>query len=267
MLATAAGLAQAEPTGRAVEYYNTGIRHYFVTANPGEMAIVESGGAGPGWVRTGGTFSVYASAADARDAVPVCRFYGTPGIGPNSHFYTADAGECAYVKTTTGWLYEGVAFYIHPTTAGGSRAAGTTPVYRTYNNGFSRNDSNHRFTVDPTVYAKATSLGHAQEGVAMCAPLSSADKDADALRLLRQASFGPREADLLRVKDMGAAAWVDEQLSLPVTSYTGAAWVPANRPDSCVDDRTQPVRPDSYCARDNYTLFPLQAEFFRQAAT
>ncbi len=202
----------AEPSGRAVEYYNSILRHYFVTAYPQEMAIVETGGAGPGWSRTGGTFGVYLGAGDAPGIVPVCRFYGTPGSGPNSHFYTADAGECAYVKTTPGWTYEGIAFHIH-VPAGGSCPDGTAPVYRTYNNGAARNDSNHRFTVDATVYAKAAAAGHALEGVAMCAPLASADRDADAARLLRQATFGPREADLARVTHMGAAAWVDEQLA------------------------------------------------------
>jgi uncharacterized protein (DUF1800 family) len=38
-----------------------------------------------------------------------------------------------------------------------------------------------------------------------------------------------------------------------------------SRRDTCVDDRALPVTPASYCARDNYTLFPLQREFFRNA--
>jgi uncharacterized protein (DUF1800 family) len=69
------------------------------------------------------------------------------------------------------------------------------------------------------------------------------------------------------VKTLGAAGWVDEQLSTPATAYPAYAFTPANRPATCVDDRTQPVRPDSYCARDNYTLFPLQREFFRSSLT
>ncbi|MBL0140837.1 MAG: DUF1800 domain-containing protein [Betaproteobacteria bacterium] len=267
LLALPAGaIAASTPTATAVEYYNAGLGHYFMTANPVDMSIVESGGAGPGWSRTGGTFGVYAAAGDAPDAVPVCRFYGTPGIGPNSHFYTANAGECAFLKTTIGWTYEGIAFYIEPV-AGGACSPGTTPVFRSYNNGAARNDSNHRFTVDATVQARTVAAGSAPEGVAMCAPLSQADLDADALRLLRQATFGPTQADLARVLAAGPAAWVDEQFALPITPYTAYAYTPSNRPDSCVDDRTQPVRPDSYCARDNYTLFQLQLEFFRQAVT
>jgi uncharacterized protein (DUF1800 family) len=99
----------------------------------------------------------------------------------------------------------------------------------------------------------------------MCAALSGADVRADAMRLLRQASFGPTDAEVDRVASSGTAAWIDGQLALPATPYPAYPWMPANRPDTCVDDRTQPVRPDSFCARDNYSLFPLQLQFFRDA--
>lgn len=252
----------AEPTAVAVEFYNTTLRHYFVTASAADVATIESGGAGPGWGRTGGQFGVFARADDAPGLVPVCRFYGP---GPNSHFYTSSTAECASLQAPgTGWLYEGIAFHVTRPT-GSSCGPNETPVYRTYNNGFVRNDSNHRFTVDPTVYARAVAIGHSQEGVAMCAALSAADRAADATRLARQATFGPTPATVERIVSMGAAAWVDEQLSMPATRYTDYPWVPANRADTCVDDRTQPVRADSFCARDNYSLFPLQVEFFRNA--
>ena len=254
----------AEPTGLAIEYFNSTLGHYFVTAGPGEIQSVETGGAGPGWTRTGGQFGVFLGASDAPGLVPVCRFYGTPGVGPNSHFYTASPAECEQVKRDRGWTYEGVAFYM-PQTPGCGLAA--TPVYRSYNNGFSRNDSNHRFTVDATVFARSTSFGYAAEGIAMCAPLSSADTRADAVRLLRQASFGPTQAEAQRVAGMGPEAWLNEQFALPATQYPAYPWMPANRADACVDNRTQPVRADSYCARDNYSLFPLQLQFFRNALT
>jgi uncharacterized protein (DUF1800 family) len=264
----AAPAGAAEPTATAVEYFNTYLGHYFVSSDPAEQRSVETGGAGIGWIRTGGQFGVFANANDAPGLSPVCRFYGRPGVGPNSHFYTANRAECDAVKNDRGWLYEGIGFYITEVASGaGCSGAGTTPVYRSYNNGFLRNDSNHRFTVDATVFGKSASFGYAQEGVVMCAPLSSADIAADAVRLLRQASFGPTEAEARRVAAVGANAWIDEQLALPTTQYPNYAWMPANRPDTCVDDRTQPVRPDSYCARDNYTLFPLQLQFYRIALT
>jgi len=51
------------------------------------------------------------------------------------------------------------------------------------------------------------------------------------------------------------------------TSSSGLprASIPRTHADTCVDDRTLPVRPDSFCARDNYTLFQLQLQFFRNA--
>ena len=261
-VASLAGPVAAEPTGVAVEWFNTITGHYFFTSGPDEIATVDRGGAGPGWVRTGGEFATYLHADDAPGLSGVCRFYGAV---PNSHFYTPNAQECEFVKRPgSGWAYEGIAFYIHEA-QDGACAPGTTPVYRSYNNGAFRNDSNHRYTVDPTVFARSASFGYSPEGVAMCAPLSSADLQADAVRLLRQATFGATEAEAQRVVNMGAAAWIDEQLSMPATQYPAYPWMPAQRPDSCVDDRTQPVRPDSFCARDNYTLFPLQLQFFRDA--
>ena len=87
----------AEPTATVVEFYNTSLRHYFITADPAEAAGIDNGAAGAGWVRTGGRFSAWKNAGDAPGVSAVCRFYGTPVRGPNSHFYTADAGECAKV--------------------------------------------------------------------------------------------------------------------------------------------------------------------------
>ncbi len=266
MLAGLSGAARAaEPTAVAVEYFHAGLGHYFFTSGADEIRDVDSGRAGA-WVRTGGQFGTFSGPNDAPGLSAVCRFYGTPGIGPNSHFYTANADECAQVKTDRGWTYEGIAFYIQ-NPAAGQCPAGRTPIYRSYNNGAARNDSNHRYTVDYTVFAKSASFGYQAEGVAMCGPLSAADTAADAVRLLRQATFGPTEAEAQRAAAMGATAWIDEQLALPATQYPAYAWMPANRPDACVDDRTLPVRPDSYCNRDNYSLFPLQLQFFHNALT
>ncbi len=266
LLAWGGGANAAQPTATAVEFFNTSLGHYFLTADPAEAIKVDNGGAGQGWVRTGGRFGVFTGASDAPGLSPVCRFYGRPGVGPNSHFYTADPAECEKVKQDNGWFYEGIAFYAAQP-ANQQCAAGATPVYRSYNNGAPRNDSNHRFTVDYTVFSNSAAFGFAPEGVGMCAALSSADVAADAVRLLRQATFGPTEAEAQRVAAIGVGAWLDEQLAQPATPYPAYAYTPANRPDTCVDDRTQPVRPDSFCARDNYTLFPLQVQFFRNALT
>src|SRR5205085_6190428 len=89
--------------------------------------------------------------------------------------------------------------------------------------------------------------------------------EADAIRLLEQATWGPNETLIAHVKNIGAERFVDEQLATPQTKYTTFDPWPANRPATCVDDHTLPVTPASYCARDNYTLFQLQREFFKNA--
>ncbi|APV51177.1 hypothetical protein BWI17_16710 [Betaproteobacteria bacterium GR16-43] len=89
--------------------------------------------------------------------------------------------------------------------------------------------------------------------------------ESDAVRLLRQASFGPTEASIARVVTLGAEAWIDEQLAMPATAYPAYPYVSANRPDTCVDNRTPPITASSFCARDNYSLFQLQLRFFKDA--
>ena len=263
-LAAASGAGGAEPTAIAVEFRQAATGAYFLTADPAETARLEAGVASAGWARTGGRFGVYAGADDAPGTAPVCRFRASPAIGAGSVFYTADAAECELVKGSGAWVYEGIAFHVHPV-SDGACPPGTTPVWRTFIDLAARGGPNHRYTVDATAQARTVAAGSLREGIAMCAPLSAADVEADAVRLLRQATFGPTPADLGRVLALGAAAWIDEQLAMPATPYADYAWVPAARPATCVDDRQRPVRPDSFCARDNYTLFPLQLEFFRQA--
>lgn len=160
----------SEPAGSVFEFYNINLNHYFITASAGEAAGIDGGAAGPGWVRTGLDFKAYPLQASAPGAVPVCRFYGTPGRGPNSHFYTADAGECEQVKRDPGWTYEGIAFSIRLPISGNC-PAGTQPVYRVYNNRWMINDSNHRYTINFPTYQDMIRQGWLAEGVVMCAPL------------------------------------------------------------------------------------------------
>jgi Repeat of unknown function (DUF5648) len=163
-------LINIPPVVTVVEYKNVVIDHYFMTADPGEMAALESGAAGAGWIRTGFGFSAYAypyPAGQAFGAVWVDRFHGTPGIGPNSHFFTADQAESASLKgPATGWTYEGTAFAIHA--ANGSCSSGMTPVYRLYNNRWMFNDSNHRYVTRASERAAMVAAGWIDEGVRFC---------------------------------------------------------------------------------------------------
>ena len=154
----------------AVEFFHAGLAHYFITADPGEARAIDHGAAGSGWARTGYAFYAHPASATTAGTSPVCRFYGTPGAGPNSHFYTANASECTAVKADPGWTYEGLAFAIGTPDSSGACAGGQVPVYRNYNGRWQQNDSNHRYSADAGIYAQMVSLGWAGEGVVFCAP-------------------------------------------------------------------------------------------------
>lgn len=114
LVITASAAAPVLAADRLFEFFNTGLNHYFLTIDPAEGAAIDSGAAGPGWQRTGATIAAWRSAAVApAGAVTVCRFFGNQANGgPNSHFYTADAGECASVKTDPGWSFERNEFLV-----------------------------------------------------------------------------------------------------------------------------------------------------------
>jgi uncharacterized delta-60 repeat protein len=153
-----------------VEFYNTALGHYFITADMNEAAAIDAGAAGPGWERTGFGFRAWtATSGIAANAVPVCRFYGTPGVGPNSHFYTADPLECDATRNDPGWRYEEIAFYS-VTPQGGACPAGMQSVLRVYNNRFAQNDSNHRYTTNQSIYQAMQQQHWLPEGVVLCSP-------------------------------------------------------------------------------------------------
>jgi len=161
----------------AVEYYNAALDHYFVTALADEIAKLDAGEV-VGWQRTGQHFAVVDPATPALGASPVCRFYGRPEAGLDSHFYSASTAECADVRRRFPgvWLEEtSDAFGIWlPDQVTGQCPATTIPVYRAWNG---RADSNHRFTTDPAIQQAMIARGYIAEGygpvampVAMCAP-------------------------------------------------------------------------------------------------
>jgi len=191
LIATSFSLSRelsAEPEMVAVvEFYNTQLNHYFLTADPAEMVGIDSGAAGSGWTRTGLGFDAYALDSGIGEKAAVCRFYGdarlgadSARIGPNSHFYTANAFECESVKASPGWMYEALAFSVSLPIEGICERGGggltiltpdaLRPVYRTYNNRHMFNDSNHRYTTDIAVYQTMISQGWGGEGVVFCVP-------------------------------------------------------------------------------------------------
>ena len=167
-----AGLVGLLATIPVVEYYHAGFDHYFITANPDEIRLLDGGAFGGAWVRTGGTFRAHAS--NISGALPVCRFFSAAFAPKSSHFYTANAGECASLKANPKWTYEGIAFYTLLPTAAGTCTDGAARVYRLYNNGLGA-APNHRFTTDPLVQQQFATRGWIPEGagpvgVGMCSP-------------------------------------------------------------------------------------------------
>lgn len=98
----------------------------------------------------------------------------------------------------------------------------------------------------------------------------SAMVDADIARFLDQATFGPTDSGLAVVKQRGIADWITDQFLLPKTGYvqpggTGNwTYFPETRPAYCTTDSSASSAA-SICARDNYTLFQVQSQFFQNA--
>jgi len=100
-------------------------------------------------------------------------------------------------------------------------------------------------------------------------PYTGPATDADTVRFLEQASWGPTSAEVTRVKAMGFVAYLDEQFNLaPANAAKGS-----NYPDLVfpLDDNTQqcptsnPSDPNynqAVCTRDNFTMYPIQRTFF-----
>lgn len=179
--------AMASGTVDAVEYYHAELDHYFMTASPAEVAVIDSGRF-HGWARTGHIFKVFPSAQP--DSIPVCRYYIPPEKG-NSHFFgvatvqsaTPSSGdECRIIERANifknepllGFVKETAnAFYVLPPDHGsGACSANYQPVYRLWNQ---RQDTNHRYTTDLAVRNQMVAKGYASEGygaygVVMCVP-------------------------------------------------------------------------------------------------
>ncbi|MFO1325381.1 MAG: hypothetical protein U1F15_15145 [Burkholderiales bacterium] len=171
----AAGRALAQ-TQAAVEYHHAAWNHYFITAFPDEISALDGGAFGGAWTRTGQTFDVYApSAADTK---PACRFFSTSFAPRSSHFYTPFETECGNLRNSADWQFEAIAFHLRLTDASGACPAGTTALYRLYNDGMG-GAPNHRYTTRRETVDEMRAMGWQSEGsgpdvIFACVPPSGA---------------------------------------------------------------------------------------------
>jgi len=163
-------------TTRVVEYYRADLDHYFITADPAEIAWVDANLSGI-FKRTGLYFYAYLDPALAPpDARSVCRFYASAAVQINSHWYSANLDEClAVLLNWPGiWTLETAqAFWVRVPDGNGNCPANTLPVYRFFDN---RRDANHRYTVDLSVRRAMGNRAWAAEGtgpnsVAFCSAI------------------------------------------------------------------------------------------------
>ena len=149
---------------RAIEYYHAGLDHYFMTASLDETSKLDAGVIA-GWTRTGESLAVVPPGlSQLPDLTPVCRFYGNPAAGLDSHFYSASPAECAKVQANfPAWLLESTdVFQVYQLeTATGLCPAATLPVYRLFNQ---RSDANHRYTTSAAIFAEMLARGYVAEG-------------------------------------------------------------------------------------------------------
>ncbi|HLE61543.1 MAG TPA: DUF1800 family protein, partial [Pyrinomonadaceae bacterium] len=86
--------------------------------------------------------------------------------------------------------------------------------------------------------------------------------DADTVRFLEQASWGPTSAEITREKAMSFQAYLNEQFAAPVfnpakgSNYPDLTFPPDDTAIGC------PTGSPPECARDNYTLYPIQRTFY-----
>ena len=152
-----------------VEYYNAGFGHYFTTADADEIAGLDAGAFDFAFVRTGREFNAFVS--PVAGTVPVCRFFTTPGTfgSKSSHFYTANAAECAGLKLNPAWVVREDRV-LHPRT-------GERLVRGRHGTGLPDVQQRADRRTEPPVHQRPVDLpgssrrpDWAPEGIAFCAP-------------------------------------------------------------------------------------------------
>lgn len=151
--------------------------HFIMTGDSAEAAALDRS---RDWSRTGEVFMTFAPGSNHAGTSPVCRYYGLPSAGLDSHFFSAAPEECAAVaqRYASAWKLEtSDAFEVYlPDRATGECPPATRKVHRAYNN---LPDANHRYAFTPYVAVSNlhpydgpywTLEGYGPDSVVMCLP-------------------------------------------------------------------------------------------------
>lgn len=159
-----------------VEYHHSGFDHYFVTPIANEIKRLDA--RSPPfelWSRTGRTFRAYERDGAPAGAVGICRFFNATFGSKSSHFYAPQGLGCeATLAGYKDWTMEDERLFsaMLPDPAGAC-PAGTSPLYRLYNNG-QGGAPNHRFVTGMADRQSMLDKGYVAEGagigVGMCLP-------------------------------------------------------------------------------------------------
>lgn len=87
----------------------------------------------------------------------------------------------------------------------------------------------------------------------------------DRVRFMEQSSFGPKAETELRIRRIGYSAWLNEQMEEKRDSNGGLRYSQYPYPNLPLQETTPPSSCDARCLRDNYSMYPLQNWFFREA--
>jgi hypothetical protein len=135
-----------------------------------------------------------------------------------------------------------------------SRAASTPRPLR------ERRRALHAIVVAASVLAGLSGAARAAEAPRHPRPeLRQVEPVADVVRFLEQSTFGPSNALISHMQDVGFETFLDEQFDAKTSSFPNLAPVPASSKVGC------PSGSLTTCYRDNYTMYPLQVQFFKNA--
>lgn len=164
-------------TSVAVEYQRTGTDQYFLTNDSAEILALDEG-KHAGWTRTGQQIPVYhVGDRSAATRSPVCRLYGSPQPGNDTHVYSASPSECSSILATPGgWVLETTEAFVAdlPSATTGACPAGSQPIYGLSNN---KPNQSERLTSSAVIRDQMLAVGWVRlgigpAGVVMCGPMS-----------------------------------------------------------------------------------------------